>query len=52
MQGMGDPDAQKHMTVMREARTKLATDIKAAVTPEQAAKYDELYPARRRPQGQ
>jgi Spy/CpxP family protein refolding chaperone len=53
MQGMRDnPDFQKHMTVLREARTKLATDIKAAVTAEQGARYDELYPQRRRPQGQ
>ncbi len=55
MQSMRDnPDAQKHMTALREARTKLATDIKAAITPEQAAKYDELYPQRmggRRPGG-
>jgi Spy/CpxP family protein refolding chaperone len=53
MQGMRDnPDAQKHMTTIREARTKLSTDIKAAVTPEQAAKYDELYAPRRRQGGQ
>lgn len=53
MQGMRDnPDAQKHLTTLREARTKLATDIKAAVTAEQAAKYDELYPQRRPRQGQ
>jgi Spy/CpxP family protein refolding chaperone len=53
MQGMRDnPDFQKHMTALREGRTKLATDIKAAVTAEQGAKYDELYPQRRRPQGQ
>jgi Spy/CpxP family protein refolding chaperone len=52
MAGMRDnPEAMKHLTTIREARTKLATDIKAAVTPEQAAKYDELYPQRmgRRP---
>jgi hypothetical protein len=55
MQGMRDnPDAMKHMTTLREARAKLATDIKAAVTTEQAAKYDELYPQRmgRRPGSQ
>jgi hypothetical protein len=53
MQGMRDnPDFQKHMTTLRDARAKLATDIKAAVTAEQGAKYDELYPQRRRPQGQ
>jgi len=53
MQGMRDnPDAQKHLTTLRDARTKLATDIKAAVTAEQAAKYDELYPQRRPRQGQ
>lgn len=52
MQGMRDnPDAMKHMGTMREARAKLATDIKAAVTPEQAAKYDELYPQQRRRMG-
>ena len=47
-----NPDFQKNMTTIRDARTKMATEIKAAVTPEQAAKYDELYPARRRPSGQ
>ena len=36
MQGMRDnPDAMKHMTTLREARTKLATDIKAVLTAEQ-----------------
>lgn len=49
MQGMRDnPDAMKHLTAMREARTKLATDIKAVLTAEQSAKYDELYPQRMR----
>jgi|SRR5690606_14062074 len=56
MQSMRDnPDAQKQMTALREARTKLATDIKAVLTPDQAARYDELYPQRmggRRPGGQ
>jgi hypothetical protein len=55
MGGMRDnPDAMKHLGALREARTRLATDIKAAITPEQAAKYDELYPQqmRRRTGGQ
>lgn len=54
MMSMRDnPDFQKNMTTIREARTKMATDIKAAITPEQAAKYDELYPQRmRRPAGE
>lgn len=55
MMSMRDnPDFQKHMTVIREARTKMAAEIKAAITPEQATKYDELYPQRmgRRPGGQ
>ncbi|HRP07632.1 MAG TPA: hypothetical protein PLL69_04010 [Gemmatimonadales bacterium] len=56
MQSMRDnPDAQKHFTALREARTRLAADIKAALTPGQASKYDELYPQRmggRRPGGQ
>lgn len=55
MQAMRDnPDAAKHMGTLRDARTKLATDIKAVLTTEQAAKYDELYPQRmgRRPGGQ
>jgi hypothetical protein len=48
-----NPDAQKHLTAIRDARTKMATEIKAAITPEQAAKYDELYPQRmRRPGGE
>ncbi len=47
MQGMRDnPDAMKNMTAIREARTKMTTDIKALLTPEQVAKYDELYPQR------
>lgn len=49
MQGMRDnPDAMKHFTTLREARTTLATDIKAILTPEQSARYDELYPQRMR----
>mgnify|MGYP001342999365 CR=1 FL=1 len=54
MQGMRDnPDFQKHMTTLRDGRATLAASIKAAVTAEQAAKYDELYPQRgRRPGGQ
>lgn len=54
MQAMRDnPDFQKNMTSMREARTKMTADIKAVLTAEQSAKYDELYPARggRRPGG-
>lgn len=48
-----NPDAQKHLTAIRDARTKMVTEIKAAITPEQAAKYDELYPQRmRRPGGE
>jgi Spy/CpxP family protein refolding chaperone len=47
-----NPDAQKSMTTIREERTKMVTAIKAAITAEQAAKYDELYPQRRRPGGQ
>ena len=46
-----NPDAQKHLTTIREARTKMVTEIKAALTTEQAARYDELYPQRRRPGG-
>ena len=47
MQGMRDnPDAMKHMTSLREARTKMTADIKAILTKEQVAKYDELYPQR------
>lgn len=39
-------------TKVREARTKFATDLKAILTKDQAAKYDELYPTRgRRPSG-
>jgi hypothetical protein len=45
-------DFQKNATIVRDARTKMVTEIKAALTPEQVAKYDELYPARRRPGGQ
>lgn len=55
MSAMRDnPDAQKHMTTIREARTKMATEIKAALTPEQVTKYDALYPQRmgRRPSGE
>jgi hypothetical protein len=55
MMSMRDnPDFQKHMVTMRDARTKMVTEIKAAITPEQAARYDELYPQRmgRRPGGQ
>ena len=44
-----NPDAQKNMTTIRDERTKMVTAIKAALTPEQVAKYDELYPQRRRP---
>lgn len=47
-----NPDFQKNMTTIRDARTRMVTEIKAAVTPEQAARYDELYPQRRRPGGQ
>ncbi len=47
-----NPDFQKNMTSIREARTKMTADIKAILTAEQSAKYDELYPARgRRPGG-
>lgn len=46
-----NPDFQKNMTTIRDARTKMVTEIKAAVTAEQAAKYDQLYPERRRPGG-
>jgi hypothetical protein len=54
MQALRDnPDAMKHSTTLRDARTKLATDLKALLTPAQVTKYDELYPARmRRPQGE
>lgn len=54
MMSMRDnPDFQKNMTTIRDARTKMVTEIKAAITPEQAAKYDELYPQRmRRPAGE
>ena len=48
-----NPDFQKHAGIMRDARAKLATDIKAVITAEQGAKYDELYPQRmRRPAGE
>lgn len=49
-----NPDFQKNMTTIRDARTKMVAEIKAAVTPEQGAKYDELYPQRmgRRPSGE
>ena len=47
-----NPDFQKNATIVREERTKMATAIKAALTPEQATKYDELYPMRRRPSGE
>jgi Spy/CpxP family protein refolding chaperone len=50
MQAMrGDPS----MARVREARTKFTTDLKAMLTAEQVAKYDELYPQRmgRRPGG-
>ncbi len=43
-----NPDAMKNMTALREARTKMTADIKAILTPEQSAKYDELFPQRRR----
>ena len=54
MMSMRDnPEFQKHMTAIRDARTTMVTEIKAAITPEQAAKYDELYPSRmRRPSGE
>jgi len=54
MGGMRDnPDAMKNMTTIREARTRMTTEIKAVLTQEQVAKYDELYPQRmgRRPGG-
>lgn len=44
-----NPDFQKNATIVRDERTKMATAIKAALTPEQVTKYDELYPMRRRP---
>lgn len=49
-----NPEAMKHMTSLREARTKLVADLKAILTPEQSARYDELYPQqmRRRAGGQ
>lgn len=48
-----NPDFQRHMTTIREARTTMVTAIKAAITTEQGAKYDELYPQRgRRPGGE
>ncbi len=53
MQAMRDnPDFQKNMTSIRDARTKMTADLKAIFNTEQAAKYDELYPQRgRRPGG-
>ncbi|MEZ4377576.1 MAG: hypothetical protein R3B35_04735 [Gemmatimonadales bacterium] len=41
------------MAKVREARTKFTTDLKALLTADQVAKYDELYPQRmgRRPGG-
>lgn len=50
MQAMrGNPSMAK----VREARTKFTTDLKALLTADQVAKYDELYPQRmgRRPGG-
>lgn len=49
-----NPDAMKHMTALRDARTTMTTDLKAILTAEQAAKYDALYPQRagRRPGGE
>ncbi len=52
MQGLRDnPDAMKHMTALRDARSKMTTDLKAILTTEQSAKYDELYPQRMRRPG-
>lgn len=55
MQAMrSNPDFQKNMTTIRDARLKMTAEIKAAITQEQATKYDELYPQRmgRRPSGE
>ncbi len=41
-----NPGAQDSLTKLRNARTKFATDLKALLTAQQAAKYDELYPTR------
>jgi Spy/CpxP family protein refolding chaperone len=46
-----NPDFQKNATIVRDERTKMATAIKAVLTPEQVTKYDALYPQRRRPGG-
>ena len=44
-------EARVSFQTIRDARAKMGTEIKAAITPEQAAKYDELYPQRMRRQG-
>lgn len=46
-----NPGAQDSLTKLRDARTKFTTDLKALLTPEQVAKYDQLYPAMRPRQG-